>query len=746
MSASSYPPAENHGARAARRPFILLRLTLIIATSYLVLAQISFARFPPLVGWLIAIGLLSNLVLARVPDRWARSSTFVGSIIIADTLWITAVLIYSGNFGPEFFYLYFFVLFLSAVGESLGMIVLGAVVISSAYLYGVLASGSIASLWNASNLVRIPFLLAVASFYGYLVDRLRKERQRALLEAQSVARLQETRAVLEQANRELEREIAERRRAEQELHKLSRAVEQSPSIVIITDTRGTIEYVNPQFTHRTGYGADQTLGRNLLEHPYMTQGADVTEAQAALLQCKAWSGELQQQRRDGESFWASTSISPLTDSDGRCTHTIVVQVDISEQKNAEQMLRQANEELTKLNQMKSDFVATVSHELRTPLTSIKNSLDLLDSGRAGALQETQARFVAMASRNAKRLALIIQDILDLSKIEAGKLSFQFGPLQPRALLEELHALFEPQAASGSLSLELDCPALLPTVWADSDRSIQVLSNLLNNAIKFTPAGGRIVLAARAAAEAVEFSVRDTGVGIAERDRERVFEPFYQSGDSLTDKSRGTGLGLSISRNLVEVQGGSLELESALGRGSRFFFRLPVHSEKTVELAAFETEIQQHRIYPHFGVLVFELAAATPAAIQSDPRLACRALERIQQQLQSALPRATDLLSLQASFRRLILVLLGTRYDGSLVVRRKLEPLLAQTEITVDGIRVPEPRILGPACFPQDGRTGREIIASLYRPAPAPAAQHPTAAAPPRRPGEKEEGWQNQPGY
>jgi hypothetical protein len=193
----------------------------------------------------------------------------------------------------------------------------------------------------------------------------------------------------------------------------------------------------------------------------------------------------------------------------------------------------------------------------------------------------------------------------------------------------------------------------------------------------------------------------------------VFEPFHQSGDTLTGKTRGTGLGLSISRDLVTIQGGTLQVESEVGKGSRFFFRLPLYSVQTVEMAVLETEIQAHRIYPFFGVLVVELAGNTPTELTNDPARCEQALLRIRDVLQGALSKSNDMITAQPFLQRLIVVLFGTPREGCQVVMRRLERVLDKTELELDGVRIPAPRILGPACFPQDGRSGRELVAGLH---------------------------------
>ncbi|HKI87007.1 MAG TPA: histidine kinase dimerization/phospho-acceptor domain-containing protein, partial [Thermoanaerobaculia bacterium] len=427
------PPLATGSKEAAPgrvRAFILLRFTLIIAASYLLLEQTGFRAVPGIIFALIGFGLLSNLVVYKLPPTWIESAWFTAGVVVVDTIWITGALLITGRFEPEFFYLYFFVLFVAAIGENLRLIALGAVVICGGYLYGLVEAHGTAALANSASLIRIPFLFAVATFYGYLVDRVRSEQRRAEKEAATVVELEGTQVALaqharevEEARDELEHEVAERRRMEEELRKLTRAVEQSPSMVAITDTEGVLEYANPRFAKAVGLEPEEAVGR-LIGKLESGEG-EGEDAWQALRSRGEWEGEVMvTPAGGGEEFWAATSISHLVDERGGTDHCIVVQQDISDRKRAEETLRQANEELTKLSEMKSDFVSIVSHELRTPLTAIKNSIDLLQKG-ADLDGEARERFFSIAARNVDRLRLIIDDLLDLSKLEAGKLEFRF---------------------------------------------------------------------------------------------------------------------------------------------------------------------------------------------------------------------------------------------------------------------------------------------------------------------------------
>jgi signal transduction histidine kinase len=563
--------AKHPEERAGRtRALVLLRLTLVIATGYLLIAELGTAGFPWQLAALLAVAALSNLVFLVVPSRWLDASLLSGGLILFDTLAITVALVYSGRFTTEFFFLYFFILIVAAIGENLRLIVLGAVVICVSYLAFLVHREGVSALWSVSALVRIPFLFAVASFYGYLVDRLRREREESREERVLVERLQEHQQVLEQANRRLEQEIAERMQAED-----------------------------------------------------------------ALLQ--------------------------------------------------------ANVELQRLADLKTAFVSTVSHELRTPLTAIKNAVTLLGRTDIVADDGRERRFLEIIETNTQRQLGIINDLLDLSKIEAGQLPVECASVDLGQLAGELVGSYEELARNNDQQLRLEVEADLPAGWADPQRVEQVVTNLLSNALKFSPAGSVVAIGVRArSADEIEIAVRDEGVGLSDEDREKVFEPFYQVGDAVTGKTKGTGLGLPISRDLVRAHGGDLWVESAVGAGSTFALSLPEDCAAGRERVAFEGEVREARSYPFFCVLVVR----PPDGVEI-PALA--------DTLAGLLPRASDRVVAQPALGRVVVVLLGTPASGGDVVARRLQGQLGEAGVSAG--------VFGPSVYPEGGTFGGQLVAA-----------------------------------
>jgi signal transduction histidine kinase len=239
-------------------------------------------------------------------------------------------------------------------------------------------------------------------------------------------------------------------------------------------------------------------------------------------------------------------------------------------------LRRLYAELEAASQHKSDFLASMSHELRTPLNAILGFSQVLREGMVGTVNEKQAEYLEDILSSANHLLALINDVLDLSKIEAGQVELEQHPFSLREALERGIVVVRERASDDGVSVALDADPDADVVEGDERRIQQVIFNLLSNAVKFTPAGGAVdVTSARVNGE-VRVSVTDTGPGIALEDQERIFEDFQQALSGL-EQREGTGLGLALSKRLVELHGGRLWLESELGKGSTFVFSLPARS-------------------------------------------------------------------------------------------------------------------------------------------------------------------------
>lgn len=286
----------------------------------------------------------------------------------------------------------------------------------------------------------------------------------------------------------------------------------------------------------------------------------------------------------------------FTPEDATCFQTIAQQVALPlKSATLYQELIETNQKLERLERLKSEFISIVSHELRTPLTSIKNSLDILMSGRCGEITPATEKFLNMAIRNVQRLSGIINDLLDLSKIEAGKMDFHFAPTDINTVISYVKSALSEVAKSKGLKLITNEADNLPEILADSQRLEQVLTNLVSNAIKFTPDGKSITISSRVVkatdikinenfkdiiknltGDYIEVSVEDEGIGIESKNLLHAFDKFAQIENSLSRKAGGTGLGLPIAKQLLDAHKGAIWCDSELNKGSKFYFVIPVN--------------------------------------------------------------------------------------------------------------------------------------------------------------------------
>jgi PAS domain S-box-containing protein len=277
-------------------------------------------------------------------------------------------------------------------------------------------------------------------------------------------------------------------------------------------------------------------------------------------------------RKDGSLFWARLSLRAF-DQDDPLTGAVGIIEDVTEEREAAERLRRAMERAQDADRIKSAFLATMSHELRTPLNSIIGFTGILLQGLAGPLNEEQHKQMGMVQKSSRHLLSLINDVLDISKIEAGQLDLSLAPFSLRESVDKVIKLVAPLAAQKGLAVHADIALDVGEMVADQRRVEQVLINLMSNAVKFTEQG-RIDLACRLEGERYRLTVTDTGIGLRPEETAAIFQPFRQIDAGLSRQREGTGLGLSICKRLVERMGGDIEVESQWGEGSVFRVRLP----------------------------------------------------------------------------------------------------------------------------------------------------------------------------
>jgi PAS domain S-box-containing protein len=357
-------------------------------------------------------------------------------------------------------------------------------------------------------------------------------------------------------------------------------VDNAGDAIISTDVEDRILTWNHGAEVIFGYSKEETVGQSLTILLPSHRAGELEEIRDKVrLTGVIRNLEVRRIRKDGIIIEASLAVSPIRDKDDNVIGFLHLARDVTEKKRYEQRLKE-------LDKMKSAFVSNVSHELRTPLTAIKASADNMLDRLIGDLNGKQVGYLTRIKSNSDRLARLINDLLDLSTIEAGKIDLRPTKLSLVTLVKEAAESLRPVATEKLINLTVMSADPGVIAWADRDKVIQVLMNLIGNALKFTPTRGKVTIAvAKDSAAWMQISVTDTGPGIPAEEVNKVFGRFYQIGQAGTQKTQGTGLGLAISKALVEMHGGKIWVESEAGKGSTFFFTLPAEQPFQLESPA-----------------------------------------------------------------------------------------------------------------------------------------------------------------
>ncbi len=383
------------------------------------------------------------------------------------------------------------------------------------------------------------------------------------------------------------RDLTERKHAEEALRRQAQLIEASHDAIIVREPAGAVLQWNAGAAETYGWPASEALGQ--MTHTLFQTGFPVSQEtmETALNREGRWDGELEHTRRDGARITVESRHILVRGADGAAVAVLEVNRDITQRKAAEAAVRDLNarlaatnkelelrnREVERANRLKSEFLASMSHELRTPLNAIIGFSDLLAEQTSGALSAKQQRFVNHIQQGARHLLALINDILDLSKVEAGRLELNREDVPVALVLAEVLNSIRAAAAAKNIAVHSSIGPDV-TVFADRMRFQQILVNLLGNAVKFTPGGGRIWVDASARRGRLTISVSDTGLGIPVEEQEAIFDAFHQAGATTKGVKEGTGLGLAITRRLVEEHGGRIWVESEAGKGARLSFTLP----------------------------------------------------------------------------------------------------------------------------------------------------------------------------
>ncbi len=447
-----------------------------------------------------------------------------------------------------------------------------------------------ADVYGLMNLVG--HLFKILAYYLVYVGIVRRGLEQPYLEVRRLneeleRRVLDRTAQLEAANERLQAGIVEREQAVASVRKLSRAVEQSPSTVVITDTQGNIEYVNPKFTELTGYTFDEARGkRPSIVKSGQTPPEVYRDLWDTIRSGREWRGELLNRKKSGELYWERVSISPIVDSQGVITHYVAVKEDVTQRKAAEvererllgEIQSRAAEldstvaELRRLREQQEDYIRAVSHDLRNPLTAVQGQAELLLKvlDRTG-VDGMERRSAAAILTSARRMNAMIQEMAEAARLESGQVELSPRPLDLPAFVMDLKERMAER--SDAERIRVVAAEGLPAALADPDRLERILRNLLSNALKYSAPEMEVLVEMTRRDMEVVTAIVDRGEGIAPDEMANLFQRYYRT-ESARRQKGGLGLGLYVTKGLVEAHGGRIWVESEVGRGSTFQFTLP----------------------------------------------------------------------------------------------------------------------------------------------------------------------------
>ena len=389
------------------------------------------------------------------------------------------------------------------------------------------------------------------------------QNARNFQEAQNLARL------LERRVEERTAELRESLRQQEILAEKTRAiVEGITDAVIVFDPEDRVTSANPAVERVLGLPLESFLGTRL--HDIVAQEGRSEIAESALAVFTAFVSS-KQRIQQGVSLAEckfelndkviDASFAPVARQKGEPLDIVAVFRDVTRQ--------------ARIERLKEEFISVAAHELKTPMTALQGYIELLLSESAGQVTPIQERFLQIIKTNVERLAELANNLLDVSRIEAGMVQLQIQELHLSDLVDEVVVTFQAEIERKGLTFIVEVPGDLPVVWGDRGRLVQLLSNLMSNACKYTPGGGQVGLMARQVDSLIQVDVVDTGIGITHQDQEQIFSRFFRADNPLIREIGGTGLGLSIAKSIVSLHGGEIWVDSELGRGSTFSFTLPL---------------------------------------------------------------------------------------------------------------------------------------------------------------------------
>lgn len=426
-------------------------------------------------------------------------------------------------------------------------------------------------------------------------------------------------------------------RAHKHLERLRITLDQH-AIVATTDADGRITYANEKFCELSGYSPEELLGQ---DHRLVNSGyhpkAFFEDMWRTIGQGRVWRGEIRNRAKDGRCYWVASTIVPFTDESGRIIEYMAIRTEITEHKKTQQRLAE-------MYDTAHQFVDHVSHEFRTPLTVIKEFASIILDGLAGATNSEQREYLEIIVNRVDDLSVLVDDMLDTSKLEAGLLGIARADCQIEQIVERVRTTLERKASAARARLEIDIPPDQPAVYCDAEKIGRVITNLVVNALKFCGENGLVTLRSTvdASQHAVTVSVIDNGPGIAPENLEALFQRFRQIGGPARSGLSGFGLGLSIAKELVTLNFGDITVESKPGSGSTFSFTVPFADRRSL-LRRYLHRVEDLRAGS---------ACVTLIRLTSDPDAAAESLDELEHLVQCD-TRRSDLLFRTAPHRWLL---------------------------------------------------------------------------------------------
>jgi PAS domain S-box-containing protein len=367
-----------------------------------------------------------------------------------------------------------------------------------------------------------------------------------------------------------------KKHSDDRIKKLSMAVEQSPSMLVITNKEGLIEYINPRVTEITGYTSTDILGTSIFTlHSNHNPAEMVDDIAQTLLSGKKWVGNTYHARKSGELFWESTAISPIYDNEGHLTGYIRVAEDITEKKKTEEAIKKYSEELRESNASKDKMFSIIAHDLRTPFNGLLAFSDILSNDFESLSKDEVQEYIEVIRDLSRNTFNLLEKLLQWSRLQTGRMEFKPSAIDIDNLTKSVANLLSASAKGKNIKLSCSVEEGLQ-VYGDTNMIHAVIRNLTSNAIKFTPENGSVNITALKLSDIyTEITVSDNGIGMKTDEINKLFRIECQHSTKGTKGETGTGLGLLLCKEFVDLNNGTIRVESEPGAGSRFIITLPL---------------------------------------------------------------------------------------------------------------------------------------------------------------------------